>query len=231
MRTILTIIFLGILFSTNAQDTVKAPVKKAKHFNLVKVGASFQGDVMFNNRYDYEDYYGQHKSYYHEGLNTKVFLGYEHIWEYSRIAIGLEPIAGISIYEKASAAFIGNNAKLYWANTDVWRMGIAIFMGYTYANNETSISVPMDGGNYYQRIDITMHYHLFSTNISIIPFQFRPKNTPLIIEGQFALFGINVLTERSQSYQSASDEKERFYERYVNPYAFKAELKIGFVLP
>ena len=176
MRTILTIFILSVLFSVSAQDTVKAPEKKAKHVNMIKVGASFQGDVMFNQKEYYYDYFDQNRNYYHEGLNTKVFLGYEHIWEYSRMAIGLEPIAGISLYEKASAAFIGSNAKLYWAGTDVWRMGIAIFAGYTYANKETSISVPMDGGNYYQRMDITMHYHLFSTNISIIPFQFRPKN-------------------------------------------------------
>lgn len=233
MKKIFIAFSLIAFFSSNAQDTITTHKKAVKHFNLIKTGVSVQNDIMTNNRYDYGFYYDYRpREYYHEGPNTKVFAGFEHIWEYqNKKAVALEPIAGISIHNNSIHAFVGNNAKFYWISRDKFRMGVAIFAGYSYSKHKTSIATPMDGGNYYQRMDIDMNYHQVNGNISIIPFQFRLGDSPIVIESQLAMFGINFMKERSANFEESSTTETHYQDFYVNPYLFKAELKIGFILP
>ena len=204
MRHILLFIFSGIFLANSSQDTINKQGKNAEHYNLIKLGSSIQADFI-PGEYDY--YYSNHNyrstDYYFEGYNTKIYLAYEHIWEYkNKTAVALEPMAGISFHENSTHAFIGNNTKFYWANRDIWRMGIAIYTGFSYANHPSSMVVSKEDGNYYERVDVKMHYHMLSTNISIIPFQFRFRNVPLVIESQFGMVGINILSERSEWYNT-----------------------------
>lgn len=238
MRFLFLIIFLGAFIVNHAQDTISTTVKKAKHYNLIKIGSSIQADII-PGYYDYNyDYYGggyynyRDADYYFEGYNAKVYVAYEHIWEYqNKSALAIEPMAGASFRENSTHAFIGNNVKFYWANRDIWRMGIALYTGYSYANHTTTIPVRKNNGSYYQMTDVKMHYHLFSTNVSIIPFQFRFRNVPLIIESQIGMIGVSILTERSEIYQTSDNEEQRISGTNAFPYLFKTELKIGFVLP
>lgn len=237
MKHILILILASFIITLNAQDAEKQSDKKAKQFNLIKIGSAAQLDII-PTRYDYDyryydDYYGYPSdNYYFEGGNYMLYLGYEHIWEYkNKTAIALEPIAGVSFHENSTHVFIGNNTKFYWANRDFWRMGIAIYTGYGYASHETTRVVSRDGGNYHQSIDLAMHYSLFSANISLIPFQFRIKNSPIVIESQFAMGGLSVLVERSEKYYIDEYNETQIKNSRAFPYLFKGELKIGFVLP
>lgn len=216
-----------------SQDTVDVKVKKAKHYNLVKLGGAVQAYLIRG--YDYEYYYGYEnngRNYYYDGANYQLYVGYEHIWEFkNKTAVALEPVIGASFFPNTTQAFIGNNAKFYWTNLDTWRMGIAIFMGYTYANHPTKRPISQDNGNYHQVVEINMNYHLFSTNVAIIPFQFRFKNVPLVVEGQFGLVGIGVLKELSEKYYSTDNTEYRVNTSNAIPYFLRSEIKIGFVLP
>lgn len=231
------LLFLLTAFTTSifAQDASMENAQKAKQYNLVKIGSSAQINIIpyyyeYDIYYDYGDY--NNRNYYYEGGNVTLYAGYEHIWEYkNKTALALEPIVGASFYENSTHAFIGNNTKFYWANREFWRMGIAIYTGFSYANHETTRVVSRDGGNYYQSIDIDMHYSLFSTNISLIPFQFRIKNSPVVIESQFAMGGLSILVERSQKYYVNEYDESQIKNVTAFPYLFKGELKIGFVLP
>jgi hypothetical protein len=89
----------------------------------------------------------------------------------------------------------------------------------------------MDGGNYYQRKDLRMHFHSYSFDVGFIPFQFRFRNAPITLETVFALGGFTVLNGRSESYESAYGQDNLLIDNYSFPYFLKGEVKIGFVLP
>lgn len=219
-------LFAGLL---QAQEINKKSA--VEHENQVKIGFSNQIDLIFFGYYD-EYYYDDYYPHSDGGLNFHVFLAYEHLWQFpKRIAFGLEPKIGASIRNGWSSGFVGLNTKFYWANTDIWRMGILLYGGYSYANREISVEVPMDGGNYYQRKDLTMHFNSYSFDIGLIPFQFRLKNVPLTIEAVFALGGLTFFNGRSETYNDIYGPNNRVIDNYAFPYIFKGEFKLGFVIP
>jgi len=220
-------------FYVQAQDTDNPKEKKVKHFNLIKIGSSFQVDVYYFGMYEYDYYYyGYDRYHYPDGANAMLYVGYEHIWEFAnKTAFALEPKIGISFREHANHGMLGNDAKFYWTNKAFWRMGIALSTDYIFGSHETSITVPMDNGNYYERKKITMYYHNVNIDIGIIPFQLRFKKAPIVIESQFSLTGFSVLMESSQNYNGSDGKKTHRYDAAVYPYFLKSELKIGFILP
>jgi len=208
---------------------------KVKNFNLIKIGASAQVDVYFFGSYDiyYDGYYYDNDYYYYaDGPTGSLYLAYEHIWEFpSKIAIALEPKIGVNFREYSTHGIIGNDTKFYWSNMPHWRMGMAISTDYIFGNRETSVMLPQANGNYYQKQDMTIWYHNTSIDIAIIPFQFRIKNSPVVIESQFSLGGFSILAIRSQNYENEYGGTSRFYDATVYPYFLKGELKVGIELP
>ena len=231
MRIIGSILIL-LVFSSNlfAQTQDEAP--KTTHINQIKIGFSNQINVFFFSRYDYYYDYGYSQNYRYEGLDFQPYIAYEHIWEFSnKTAVALEPKIGLSIKDNLRNGFTGLNSKFYWINKDVWRMGMALYTGYSYTNTKVSLNIPMDGGNYYQRKEVQMHFHSFSFDVGIIPFQFRFKNIPLTIETQFAILGATFLRGHTQSYDNGTVPNNTFNDNYAFSYFLKGEVKIGFELP
>lgn len=232
----LVLIFIVVLtaYGVHGQEVEVEKKQGVKNFNLIKIGSSFQFDLYYIGMYDYYyDDYGWYDNYrYPDGANTTLYVGYEHIWEFqNKTAIALEPKIGISFREFANHAMIGNDIKFYWANHEIWRMGIAVSTDYIYGSHDTFVTVPMDNGNYYQRIDVKMRYHNTSIDIAIIPFQFRFRNVPIVIESQFSLAGFSILATRSQNYSGVDGKKTHTYDADIYPYFIKGELKIGYVFP
>ena len=224
------ILFLAIMVSWQISAQETASESKVVHVNQIKVGFSNQIDVMFQDRYF--DYYSDEYYYNDPGVNFQLFLAYEHIWEFpNKVAFALEPKIGTSIRQKGNNGFIGLNTKVYWANTDVWRMGMAIYSGYGYTSRDFSIDVPMGGGNYYQKKDLRMHFHSYSFDIGFIPFQFRFRNAPITIETIFALGGFTIINGRSDEYDDAYGSNSLILDNSSFPYFLKGEVKIGFVFP
>ena len=232
-RIILLLLIVSSGFTMLSQESDSLEEKKVKHYNLIKIGSSFQVDVYYFGYYEYDYYYdGYDRYYYPDGPNAMLYLGYEHIWEFeNKTAFALEPKVGISFREHANHGMLGNDAKFYWTNKEIWRMGIAISTDYIFGSNETTITVPMDNGNYYERRKINMYYHNLSIDIGIIPFQFRLRNVPIVIESQFSLTGFSILMERSQNYTGPDGNKMHTFDSSVYPYFLKGELKIGYVFP
>lgn len=231
MRKIIITIFLIVaVFNVQSQDTTDQIKQSVKHFNQVKIGSSVQVDVYyFGGHYDESYYYGYDYYYYPDGPNAFLYIAYEHIFEFpNKVAIGIEPKAGISFREFANHAAIGNDFKFYWTNKEIWRMGIALSTDYILGYRDSYVTVPMDNGNYYQRKQVKMYYHNLSFDIAIIPFQFKLRKVPIIIESQFSLTGLSVLMERSENYTDSDGNKTHTYDAAVYPYFVKGELKIGY---
>ena len=231
MRTFLSILIaLVISWSTTAQTSEKKP--KTTHVNQIKIGFSNQVNIIFSSRYDYGLDYTYAENYRYEGLDFQPYIAYEHIWDFpNKTAVALEPKIGLSIKENILNGFTGLNSKFYWANTDVWRMGIALYTGYGYANTDVTMNIPMDGGQYYQRKEVNMQIHSYSFDIGIIPFQFRFKNIPLTVETQFAMLGATILRGHTEPYDTGSSSNNVYIDNYSFTYALKGEVKIGFVFP
>lgn len=210
-------------------------VKAVENFNLVKIGGSIQANISFWG-YDYEYYDGYGYHYYDDyyiyetGPNSHLFLAYEHIWQFnnSSTAVGVEPQIGFSFYKYLTTGYTGVNLKFYWLSKPYFRMGMATYFGYTYANKDRTVAVPMEGGAYYQNKEITTHYNQFSGDISLIPFQVRVKGAPITIESQFALFGFNATKIRSERYDNGYDDDYFLDDTRGSIYALKFELKIGY---
>ncbi len=216
----------GFIFS---QESNTEPV--VKHEDQIKLGFSNQIDVVFHNRYDtyyyYDDYY-----YNDPGVNLQLFLAYEHIWEFpNKVAFALEPKIGSSIRQNNTNGFAGLNTKFYWINTPVWRMGLSVYGGYGYSSRNITVNIPMDGGNYYQKKELNMHFHSFSFDVGLIPFQFRFKKVPITLEAIFALGGLTTINGRSEKYEDVYGPNSLIIDNYTFPYFLKGEFKIGFVFP
>jgi len=223
------LVFVLALAAQTKEDTSRGIVL---HTNQIKTGASIQYDAGSFYYYNYDQYYQDlHYSFNDEGPNTHVYLSYEHIWTYpNKLAFGIEPKVGYSFREYASNIFTGVDWKFYWANKPTWRMGVYLYTGYGYDKNQYSIFAPMDGGHYQQRIDLTMHHHMFSTMLGFIPFQFKLRKVPMIIECDLGWFGMNFSWIRSNKYMNGEESSSRFLDNIVGPFFPKFELKLGFEL-
>lgn len=211
----------------HTQEVEQAP--RVTHENQIKIGFSNQIDFVLHG---YDDYYYGNDYYQEGGINTQLFLAYEHVWEFSNnTAIGLEPRIGASFKRYVNHGIAGLNTKFYWVNHKVWRMGIALYGGYGYLNRNVEVSVPMEGGNYYQVKDIRVHLHSFSFDIGLIPFQFRFENVPIVIESIISLGGFTSIRTKSERYDDYNYQDNYLNEFYTFPYFLKAEFKIGFVFP
>lgn len=240
MKYLFSFLLLLSVVLAHAQEGA-ADTPSLKQFNMLKIGGSAQVNINFTSRYDYyyDSYYYGGEYYYNDiiyetGGNEHLFLAYEHVWDFTKksLALGIEPQIGFSYYKNSgkdlSTAFTGVRLKFYWLSKPYFRMGIATYYGYTYANMENTIAVPMAGGMYYQNRQLTTHYNQFSGEISLIPFQFRIKNSPISIESQFALFGLNVTKIKSEKYDNGYEENYSYQDVVPSIFALKFELKIGF---
>lgn len=232
--TIYLLILLIVPF-TNAQETDEAKPKKVKHYNLVKVGGSIQGDVYIGHNYDYYDSYYYYDNDYMQnpdGYNAVTFVAYEHIWEFpNKMALSIEPKTGVSLRKYSTNFFIGNDLKYYWVNKDIWRMGIALSADYYYGKSDHDVVLRMDDGHYYQRVNTQMNNHFLNFDLSLIPFQFRLKNAPVVFELQFAMIGVGVYFTKTEPIDYPDGSSVTFSGSRAYPYLFKTEFKIGFVLP
>lgn len=234
-KLLIFLLLLTMLPSAKTQD--KEPladtIKKVKQFNLVKIGSSIQGDIYMG--YDYYDpYYGSY-SYYDQspdGYNATLFAAYEHIWEFpNKIAIGIEPKAGVSFRKHLTNVFIGNDIKFYWVSKDIWRMGIALSADYYYGRNETDIILRMEDGHYYQRVSANLNNHFLNFDMALIPFQLKLRSIPLLFELQFSMIGIGIYYNKTESIDYPDGSNATYSGSQVYPYLFKTEFKIGFQLP
>jgi len=233
----LTIFFLLLIFITpfaNAQVKEKKETQKVRHYNLIKVGSSIQGDVYFGrNYYDYyyDDYYYYYDQYA-DGYTATTFIAYEHIWEFpNKIALAVEPKTGVSFRKYSTNFFLGNDLRFYWANRDIWRMGIAISSDYYYGKSKRDVVVSMADGHYQQRVNANMNNHFLNFDIALIPFQFRLKNIPLVFEMQFSAFGFGIYFNNTETGELPDGTSRTYSGSEVYPYFLKTEFKIGFVLP
>ena len=235
MKALFTVLSFFLLVSLYGQNiTITSDEdnqeKKATHQSIIKIGASVRGEVYSNYRH-YDYYYYNEGDDYEGGYNVPVFVSFEHIWELkNQKAVSIEPMIGVSIRKNLTSFFVGSEFKFYWANTGFWRSGISLNPTYSYGLTNTSRWVSMDDGNYQQLKDLSVHYSIFSIDPGIIPFQFRIKNSPIIIESMFSLVGLNVVN-RTSKFQTGDDTSERLRSTDVYPYFLKFELKVGFVLP
>lgn len=237
LTTFLSFFFIISVFGQRGYTEVTAKEgeveNSVKQFNLIKIGSSIQAEPFTNRYYDYYDpYYYDYYYYDDDGPCTQVFVSYEHIWEYKRsVAFSVEPMVGVSFLNSNMGFTAGSEFKFYWANRPNWRMGAAIYTGYTYANRETHRWVSMDNGAYQKRVPVTVNYHTVSFGPALIPFQFRIKNSPVIIESMISLMGINMVSDITNEYTVGNGEYQQIKDSEVNPYFLKFELKVGIVLP
>jgi hypothetical protein len=234
----LSILITALVFFVQiSMGQVETEVKESKttHTNLIKIGGSLQGDVYFGfNDYYYDDFYyiDYMDKKYPSGFDAATFVAFEHIWQFpSNIAVSLEPKAGFSMRSNSNSLFLGNDIKLYWANRKNWRMGIALSTDYYYSKYNSGRVVSKGDGNYAQWTDLKLSAHYLNIDFSIVPFQFRLSQVPLIFELQFSMFGIGIYFERSELYDLPDGSRDRFNDRTFIPYLFKTEFKIGYVLP
>ena len=231
MKTLLA--FLSILFLIQAygqnlpDNSNKGSTKtELKQFNIIKVGASARGEAYSHYKYYYEDY-----DDYDGGYNVPVFISYEHIWQHGdKVAFGIEPMLGVSFRNHLTSFFVGTEFKMYWANKGFWRMGISLNPSYTYGADEATRRILDENGDI-QQVNIKLHYNIFSFDPGLIPFQFRIKNSPVIIESVISIIGFNVVTKTTGPIETADDNTTRYTSTEPRPYFLKYELKIGFVLP
>jgi hypothetical protein len=244
MKTIYTILSFFLIISLYGQrgynevtpNEVEVPKdSQVKQFNLVKVGSSIQVDP-FSYRYygyDYYDSYYYYEDYYYDnGPVTQVYATYEHIWQFkNNLAVSVEPRLGASFWNSNVGLMAGNEIKFYWANTDYWRMGVAAYAGYTYTNRDSYRWVNMQDGAYQQRIPVTLNFHSIHFGPTFIPFQFRIKNSPIVIENMITLMGFSVVSEVTRANPDSGYEYKNNHYWDIYPYFLKFELKVGIVIP
>ena len=233
MRVLL--IIPALLFSlavySQRSDTLKPKVIRSQQ---LKLGSSIQYD-WGNGYYQYDYYYSSSYSPGHpvdlssyDGPNTQVFVAYEYIWTYPhKLALAIEPKLGVIFREYMTNGFTGANWKLYWANKEIWRMGILLYTGYEYKRGEQSIYVGKENYMYAEQIDVTLNEHVMSFELALVPFQFKPRGVPLIIECNMSLFGLHVFKSNSSKYAVADDETSRYTYTDVGGYGPRVELKLG----
>ena len=235
MKTSLILISFLLSIALHAQEDtgVKSNEKSTGHQNIIKFGSSIKAEIYSSYRhYDYYGYYYEDDNDYYGGPHVPVFVSFEHIWELeNQKALSIEPMLGVSFRENLTGVFVGTEFKFYWTNTGFWRMGIAFNAAYSYGNTNTKRWISMDNNNYQQLKNLTVHYHIVSLDPGIIPFQFRIKNSPIIIESMFSLVGLNLVTRTTNKFPVGDDTYQKISSFDVRPYFLKFELKVGFVLP
>lgn len=217
---------------SNAQDIYKTRSKKVIQSNLVKIGGGIQADLLFG-YYEHTDYYyDYYDTKYPNGYDASTFISYEHLWQFpSRLAVAVEPKIGFSVREEANNLMLGNELKFYWANSSIWRMGVALSADYQYGQYNSGVVVSMGDGNYAKLVDVKMYTHFFNFDMTIIPFQFRFKHVPLVLELQYAMFGLGYFYEKSEPVDYPDGTSDRFSNLTIVPHLFKTVFKIGFVIP
>lgn len=235
MKTSLILISFLLSIALHAQEDtgVKSNEKSTGHQNIIKFGSSIKAEIYSSYRhYDYYGYYYEDDNDYYGGPHVPVFVSFEHIWELeNQKALSIEPMLGVSFRENLTGVFVGTEFKFYWTNTGFWRMGIAFNAAYSYGNTNTKRWISMENNNYQQLKNLTVHYHIVSLDPGIIPFQFRIKNSPIIIESMFSLVGLNLVTRTTNKFPVGDDTYQKISSFDVRPYFLKFELKVGFVLP
>jgi len=236
MKTSIILIsfLLSIVIHAQEDTGVKNNEKSTGHQNIIKFGSSIKAEIYSSYRhYDYYPYYYyEDDNDYEGGYNVPVFVSFEHIWELkNQKAVSIEPMIGASMRKNLTSFFVGSEFKYYWTNTGFWRMGIAFNAAYSYGNTNTKRWISMENNNYQQLKNLTVHYHIVSLDPGIIPFQFRIKNSPVVIESMFSLTGINLITRTTDKFQVDEDTYQKISSFDVRPYFLKFELKVGFVLP
>lgn len=230
--TLLSFFLIVSLYGQRGYTEEQSDIKdsQTKQFNLIKIGASVQAEPFSSYTYDYDDYYYYNNYGYYDGANWMVFASYEHIWEFrNKTAVSIEPMLGASLRKRLKGFMGGAEFKFYWANTGNWRMGVALNTAYTYSHNEIHRWVNM--GSYQQLKEISVHYNIFSFNSALIPFQFKIKNSPFIIESLFSFMGFNVITENMENYRTEYDYNDHRRYSEIYPFFLKLELKVGIMLP
>jgi len=230
---ILISFLLSIVIHAQEDTGVKNNEKSTGHQNIIKFGSSIKAEIYSSYRhYDYYGYYYEDDNDYEGGPHVPVFVSFEHIWELkNQKALSIEPMLGVSFRENLTGLFAGSEFKFYWTNTGFWRCGIAFNVAYSYGNTDTKRWISMDNGNYQQLKNLTVHYHIVSLDPGIIPFQFRIKNSPIVIESMLSLTGLNLITRTTDKFQVGEDNYQKISSFDVRPYFLKFELKVGFVLP
>lgn len=235
MKTSLILMSFLLSIALHAQEDtgVKSNEKSTGHQNIIKFGSSIKAEIYSSYRhYDYYGYYYEDDNDYYGGPHVPVFVSFEHIWELeNQKALSIEPMLGVSFRENLTGVFVGTEFKFYWTNTGFWRMGIAFNAAYSYGNTNTKRWISMENNNYQQLKNLTVHYHIVSLDPGIIPFQFRIKNSPIIIESMFSLVGLNLVTRTTNKFPVGDDTYQKISSFDVRPYFLKFELKVGFVLP
>ena len=230
INTILSFFLVISLFGQRGYNEVtpnkvEAPQEQqVKQFNLVKIGSSIQADP-FSYRYygyDYYDsYYHYEEDYYDNGPVTQVYATYEHIWQFkNNVALSIEPRVGASFWNSNVGFTAGNEIKFYWANTEFWRMGVAAYAGYTYVNRDSYRWVNMQNGSYQQRIPVTLNFHSIHFGPALIPFQFRIKNSPVVIENMITLMGFILVSEVTKADPAYEGEFRNYNDWDLYPYFF-----------
>lgn len=234
---ILFAIFVG--FAVAAQENEDTD-KGVKHIHQIKIGSSLQYE--WGGGYYYDDYYYPMDLYYYyshrtellsdyDGPNTRLFVAYEHIWEMpNKLALAIEPKIGMSFREYMENAFAGANWKFYWANMGIWRMGIYLYTGYEYNRSDKTIFVDMHNGMYSQQKDIKLNEHVMALDLGLVPFQFKPRGIPLIIECNVNMLGLHIFKTISSKYELSENESTRYRNSEAGGYGPRIELKLGWQL-
>jgi len=230
---LLFILAAFISISALAQDDV-TPDDVVLRSQQIKLGSSIQYDWGRGYYYyDYNFYYSYSPNRpvmlsNYDGPNTQLFVAYEYIWTYpTKLALAIEPKLGAIFREYMTNGFVGANWKLYWANKEIWRMGMSFYTGYEYKRGEQSIFVDMENFMYSQQIDVKLNEHVMSFELVLVPFQFKPKGVPLIIECNLSLLGLHVFKTNSSKYNVSENETTRYKYSDVAGYGPRIELKLG----
>jgi hypothetical protein len=221
-----------------SQEAADDPVEsKALRSHIVKAGASIQYEWSgYYYEYDYLFYdwnYDNRTSSvaHYDGPNTQLFLAYEHIWTYpANMGLAIEPKLGLSFREYLTNGFVGANWKFYWADRGNWRMGLYLYTGYEYLQGEKSIYVSMEDGMYRKLTHLTLHQHVFSIDLGLVPIQFNPKNSPLSVELNLNMLGLHVFKIKSEKYTRGNGEMDRYVNTFVGGYGPRLEMKVGWAI-
>lgn len=235
MRTLLMgLLVLWVVQVVGQQQVVDAKVEKitdSAPTQVIKLGAAFHNYP--GHHYDYYDsYYGYYNNSYSDNRRGYFSLSYEYTVPFAndRLAYAVEPKIGFLLKENAQGGFAGTEFKFYWVNKSYYRMGISVYLGYAIARGKEVASVAMQDGMYIQRYEYNATMHSVDADVTIIPFHFRIKHTPITLESQVSLLGLSFV----QFNPDKTDVPEEAYEQLKRsdryPYIPKFGIKIGFVI-
>lgn len=205
--------------------TVSAPTQ------MLKLGATFHNYPGHNNDY-YDSYYGYYSNSYSDKRRGYFSLSYEYAVPFANnhLAYAVEPKIGFLLKEHAKGGFAGTEFKFYWLNKPYYRMGISVYLGYAITQGKEIAYVPMQGGMYIQRYDYTATMHSVDADISIMPFHFRIKHTPITLESQVSLLGRSFVQFNPDREDVPDEAYEQLKRSDSYPYLPKFSIKIGFVI-